>query len=104
MSGFRVDTYSYSDRKFLNKWNNTIQKEYPGFNIVGEEWTVDKSILGLWQKPNEIKKKENNSVINQKYPSNIPSLMDFPLNDAIIKSFQPKERSGIIDYQFYIKI
>ena len=31
-------------------------KEYPGFNIVGEEWTVDKSILGLWQKPNETKK------------------------------------------------
>ena len=92
LSGFRVDTYSYSDRKFLNKWNNTIQKEYPGFNIVGEEWTVDKSILGLWQKPNETKKKENNSVINQKYPSNIPSLMDFPLNDAIIKSFQPKEK------------
>ena len=39
-----------------------------------------------------LKKKLNNSVINQKYPSNIPSLMDFPLNDAIIKSFQLKEK------------
>ena len=89
LSGFRVDTYSYSDREFLNFWNNTIQNEYPGFNIVGEEWTTDKSIIGMWQKPiNE--KKLNSSIINQKFPSNVPSLMDFPLNEAILKSLQPK--------------
>jgi neopullulanase len=90
LSGFRVDTYSYSDREFLNFWNNTIQNEYPGFNIVGEEWTTDKSIIGLWQKKIETKNKVNMSVVNQKYPSNLPSLMDFPLNDAIMKSLQPK--------------
>ena len=91
LSGFRVDTYSYSNRKFLNFWNTTIQNEYPGFNIVGEEWTTDKSIIGLWQEPvNE--KKSNSSVINQKFPSNVPSLMDFPLNDAILKSLQPKSQ------------
>ena len=45
LSGFRVDTYSYSNRDFLNFWNKNIQKEYPGFNIVGEEWT--KSIIGI---------------------------------------------------------
>ena len=89
LSGFRVDTYSYSDREFLNFWNNTIQNEYPGFNIVGEEWTTDKSIIGMWQKPIS-EKKSNSSIINQKFPSNVPSLMDFPLNDAIIKSLQPK--------------
>ena len=89
LSGFRVDTYSYSNRKFLNFWNNTIQNEYPGFNIVGEEWTTDKSIIGLWQKPLS-DKKLNSSIINQKFPSNVPSLMDFPLNDAILKSLQPK--------------
>ena len=89
LSGFRVDTYSYSDRKFLNFWNNTIQNEYPGFNIVGEEWTTDKSIIGMWQKP-ITEKKLNSSIINQKFPSNVPSLMDFPLNEAILKSLQPK--------------
>ena len=89
LSGFRVDTYSYSDREFLNTWNNTIQKEYPGFNIVGEEWTTDKSIIGLWQKPNL---DNANSSIVQKYKSSILSLMDFPLNDAIIKSLQSKEQ------------
>ena len=91
LSGFRVDTYSYSDRDFLNFWNNTIQNEYPGFNVVGEEWTTDKSIIGRWQKPKS-EKKSNSSVINQKFPSNIPSLMDFPLQDAIIKSLQPKSQ------------
>lgn len=91
LSGFRVDTYSYSNRKFLNFWNNTIQNEYPGFNIVGEEWTTDKSIIGLWQKPLS-DKKLNSSIINQKFPSNVPSLMDFPLNDAILKSLQPKSQ------------
>jgi len=89
LSGFRVDTYSYSNRKFLNFWNNTIQNEYPGFNIVGEEWTTDKSIIGMWQKP-ITEKKLNSSIINQKFPSNVPSLMDFPLNEAILKSLQPK--------------
>lgn len=89
LSGFRVDTYSYSNRKFLNFWNKTIQNEYPGFNIVGEEWTTDKSIIGLWQKPLS-DKKSNSSIINQKFPSNVPSLMDFPLNDAILKALQPK--------------
>ena len=89
LSGFRVDTYSYSDREFLNFWNNTIQNEYPGFNIVGEEWTTDKSIIGMWQKP-ITEKKLNSSIINQKFPSNVPSLMDFPLNEAILKSLQPK--------------
>ena len=44
LSGFRVDTYPYSDRNFLYRWNEAIQREYPGFNIVGEEWTLDKSI------------------------------------------------------------
>lgn len=92
LSGFRVDTYSYSNRKFLNFWNTTIQNEYPGFNIVGEEWTTDKSIIGLWQEPVK-EKKSNSSVINQKFPSNLPSLMDFPLNDAILKSLQPKSNN-----------
>ena len=90
LSGFRVDTYSYSDREFLNFWNNTIENEYPGFNIVGEEWTTDKSIIGMWQKPIS-EKKSKSSVIHQNFPSNIPSLMDFPLNHAIIKSLQPKK-------------
>lgn len=92
LSGFRVDTYSYSDRKFLNQWNKAIQNEYPGFNIVGEEWTTSKSILGLWQKPNEEGDEEvKASLIQQNHPSELPSLMDFPLQNAISKAFKPRK-------------
>ena len=94
LSGFRVDTYSYSDRKFLHQWNKAIQSEYPGFNIVGEEWTTSKSILGLWQKPNEEGDEEvKTSLIQQNHPSELPSLMDFPLQNAISKAFKPKKGS-----------
>tara|TARA_Y100000589_G_scaffold329930_1_gene378016 strand:- start:15584 stop:17476 length:1893 start_codon:yes stop_codon:yes gene_type:complete len=92
LSGFRVDTYSYSDRKFLYQWNKAIQNEYPGFNIVGEEWTISKSIIGLWQKPNKKEDEEmKSSLIKQNHPSELPSLMDFPLQNAISQAFKPKK-------------
>ena len=92
LSGFRVDTYPYSDRNFLYRWNEAIQREYPGFNIVGEEWTLDKSILGLWQKSSDRKKGELPPVLNKRNNSNVPALMDFPLQDAIMKSMSPKDK------------
>ncbi len=92
LSGFRVDTYPYSDRYFLYQWNSAIQREYPGFNIVGEEWTLDKSIIGLWQNSTGRKKGELPPVLAKRNKSNVPSLMDFPLHDAIIKAMWPKEK------------
>ena len=94
LSGFRVDTYSYSDRDFLFFWNKNIQKEYPGFNIVGEEWTTDKSIIGMWQKPN-IYKKPNSSSANQILPKKITSKTEFPSNNEIIKSHKKSNLSAI---------
>jgi len=92
LSGFRVDTYPYSDRNFLYKWNKTIQNEYPGFNIVGEEWTLDKSIIGLWQISGERKNGKSQGLLSKRDRSNVPSLMDFPLHGAIIKAMSPKEK------------
>ena len=92
LSGFRVDTYPYSDRKFLYRWNKSIQKEYPGFNIVGEEWTLDKSIIGLWQISEERKNGQSQGLLQKRDRSNVPSLMDFPLQDAIIKAMSTKNK------------
>ena len=92
LSGFRVDTYPYSDRNFLYKWNKTIQNEYPGFNIVGEEWTLNKSIIGLWQISGERKNGKSQGLLSKRDRSNVPSLMDFPLHGAIIKAMSPKEK------------
>ena len=93
LSGFRVDTYPYSDRNFLYLWNKSIQKEYPGFNIVGEEWTLEKSIIGLWQISGERKNGQSQGLLQKRDRSNVPSLMDFPLQDAIIKAMSPKDKN-----------
>ena len=92
LSGFRVDTYPYSDRNFLYRWNKSIQKEYPGFNIVGEEWTLDKSIIGLWQISGERKNGQSQGLLQKRDRSNVPSLMDFPLQDVIIRAMSPKDK------------
>ena len=39
------------------------------------------------------KKNQIHPLLIKKFPSNLPSLMDFPLNDAILKSLQPKSNN-----------
>ena len=74
LSGIREDTYSYSDKNFLSHWGKYLLEEYPNFNIVGEEWTGNHAIVASWQKG----KKNDNG-----YVSYIPSMMDFPVHDAM---------------------
>ncbi|MDX2415153.1 MAG: alpha-amylase family glycosyl hydrolase, partial [Bacteroidales bacterium] len=38
LEGIRMDTYPYPDKDMMAEWNIRVLKEYPGFNIVGEEW------------------------------------------------------------------
>ena len=82
LSGLRVDTYSYSDKDFLSAWTKRITDEYPNINIVGEEWTTNPALVSYWQRG---KKTHDN------YQSHLPSLMDFPLQDAIVQSFTNDE-------------
>ncbi|HOY23711.1 MAG TPA: glycoside hydrolase family 13 protein [Cellvibrio sp.] len=74
LSGIREDTYSYSDKNFLSAWGKHLLEEYSNFNIVGEEWTSNHAIVASWQKG----KKNDNG-----YVSYIPSMMDFPVHDAM---------------------
>ncbi len=76
LDGFRVDTYSYCDKKAIATWTKTITDEYPHFNIVGEVWMHDQAQMAYWQKDSKI------GAI-QSYNSNLPSVMDFTLHDAI---------------------
>lgn len=80
LSGIREDTYSYSDKTFLANWGKAILEEYPAFNMVGEEWTSNQAIVASWQKG-----KRNDSG----YVSWTPSLMDFPVHDAM--------RNGLVE-------
>jgi neopullulanase len=76
LDGFRVDTYSYNDKEAISKWTKAITNEYPYFNIVGEVWMHDQAQMAYWQKDSKI------GAI-QSYNSNLPSVMDFTLQDAI---------------------
>lgn len=74
LDGFRVDTYPYNEKEPMAEWCKTIMEEYPNFNIVGECWTASIPQLAYWQGGNDNKDGFN---------SNLPSIMDFPLRDAI---------------------
>jgi neopullulanase len=76
LDGFRVDTYSYNDKTAIAKWTKSITDEYPNFNVVGEVWMYDQAQMAYWQKDSKI------GAI-QSYNSNLPSVMDFTLQDAI---------------------
>ena len=92
LDGFRVDTYSYNDKEGIAKWTKAITDEYPYFNIVGEVWMHNQSQMAYWQKDSKI------GAI-QSYNSNLPSVMDFTLHDAISQVFNEDKSSwdkGII--------
>jgi len=74
LSGLRVDTWGYSNPRFLTEWSRRLMTEYPNLNLVGEEWSTRVPVVGRWQRG-----KQNFDG----YVSYLPSLMDFPLNDAL---------------------
>nr|WP_240485068.1 glycoside hydrolase family 13 protein [Aestuariibacter salexigens] len=82
LSGIRVDTYSYSDKAFLGEWTRRVMQEYPNFNIVGEEWSVNPAIVAYWQQ---------DSRRHDDYQSYLPSVMDFPLQTTLISALQEPE-------------
>jgi len=80
LDGFRVDTYPYADKESIAKWTKNITDEYPNFNIVGEAWMYTQAAISYWQKDSPISR-------IQSYNSNLPSVMDFTLQDVITKVF-----------------
>ena len=80
LDGLRVDTYSYNDKESIAKWTKAIMDEYPNFNIVGEVWMHNQSEIAYWQKDSKI------GTI-QDFNSNLPTVMDFILHDALTSMF-----------------
>jgi glycosidase len=77
LSGLRIDTYGYSNNRFLTEWSRRVMQEYPNLNLVGEEWSIHAPVVAHWQRG-----KQNFDG----YQSYMPSMMDFPLNDALRKA------------------
>ncbi|MDA9199029.1 glycoside hydrolase family 13 protein [Schleiferiaceae bacterium] len=76
LHGIRMDTWSYPDKQFLADWTKAILDEYPNFNIVGEEWVSDPSLISYWQA---------GTTKMDDYTSYLPSVMDFLLQSALIE-------------------
>lgn len=82
LSGIRTDTYSYSDKAFLAKWSARMLAEYPHLNLVGEEWNGNPIVVSYWQK---------GKINRDGYVSSMPSMMDFPLSEALRGSLTAAE-------------
>ena len=99
LDGIRMDTYPYPDKYAMAEWTRRMLEEYPDFYMVGEEWSMNAAIISYWQK----------GKVNQDgYVSELPGLMDFPLNDAVIRGLKDSGKDGLLqmyealanDFQF----
>lgn len=84
LGGIRQDTYGYSDKTFLQKWSCRIMNEYPNFSMVGEEWSTNPVIDAYWQK---------GKLNHDGYKSCLTSIMDFPLQSALVDALKEPEGS-----------
>nr|WP_214457730.1 alpha-amylase family glycosyl hydrolase [Flavihumibacter fluvii] len=82
LGGVRQDTYGYSDKTFLKNWSCSIMQEYPNFSMVGEEWSYNPLITSYWQQGTKNK---------DGYSGCLNTIMDFPLQDALVKSLTGHE-------------
>ena len=80
LAGLRVDTYPYADSDFMTHWVAALLQEYPGLGLVGEEWSLNPGVIAHWQH------------------LGAPSMMDFPLNAAVVGALGEEENwnSGLI--------
>ena len=75
LDGLRVDTYPYNEPEPMSRWCEAVRREYPWINIVGECWDTSIPQLAYWQ---------DDAPNKDGFDSNLPSIMDFPLRDAMI--------------------
>lgn len=89
LDGIRMDTYPYPDKNFMGRWTCEVMAEYPNFNIVGEEWTSNPAIVSYWQ---------GGKTNHDGYTSCLPSLMDFPIQEAMANSLKKVDDNSSDDF------
>lgn len=82
IDGIRMDTQPYPYKEVMAEWSGRVNEEYPDFKIVGEAWMQRESMTAFYQK---------DSKFGNGYNSGIPYITDFPLYNAITKSFTENE-------------
>ncbi|MFZ4412780.1 MAG: glycoside hydrolase family 13 protein [Bacteroidales bacterium] len=82
INGIRMDTYPYSDQVFMSKWMESINREYPNFNVVGETWLQRESHTAWFQA---------GAYSNSKKTSNLKCVTDFPMQSALCSAFNEND-------------
>jgi glycosidase len=85
IDAIRQDTYAYVDRRFWAKWQSAIDKQYPGFTVVGEVTAPNPASLSFFE----------GGTVRGGIDTKLPSLLDFPLSSAARAVFaqgQPMNR------------
>lgn len=76
LDGLRVDFLPYNDKKGISQWCKAVTREYPNLNITGECRTGYPTAVAYWMGDN---------ANRDRYNSNMPSVFDFPLREAIVE-------------------
>ncbi len=79
IDGIRMDTYVYPDQEYMARWAKEVLAAYPDFNIVGEAWVNTVPAEAYWQ--------YDEPGTDDGYNSNLPSVTDFPLSNAVREAF-----------------
>lgn len=82
LDGIRMDTQPYPYKEMMAEWAKRVFTEYPEFNIVGEAWMQREGMTAYYQK---------DTRVGDGYNSNIPSITDFPMYNAVNKAFTENE-------------
>jgi neopullulanase len=69
IDAIRQDTYAYADRRFWSKWQSAIDRQYPGFTVVGEVTAPNPASLSFFE----------GGTSRGGVDTKLPSLLDFPL-------------------------
>jgi glycosidase len=89
LAGIRMDTWPYPDKHYMAEWTRRVMLEYPNINIVGEEWSSDPQIVSYWQRG----QKNLDGFVCE-----LPSLMDFPLQEAMWLGLTTKDGEQQFDH------
>lgn len=75
LDGYRIDTYPYSDPKFLMDWGQALLDEYPKLGMFGEAWVGSTAQQAFFAR--------NIFAPVDGFKSNLPGVLDFQSQGAI---------------------
>jgi len=86
LDGYRIDTYPYSDPKFLMDWGKALLDEYPQLGMYGEAWVGSTAQQAFFAR--------NIFQPVDGFKSNLPAVLDFQSNSAIQEALKENGNVG----------